>query len=116
MHYPAELYVRSPRPYHGVGDLRYPVPRPTIPVTRCGRRWLGDGGRIGICEGRRLCPARVGHRAKRAMGAADRAPGTTRVIAWLADIPPAALVVVPLVVLGAYTVFGATGFGSSVIN
>jgi len=37
-------------------------------------------------------------------------------MAWLADVPPAALAVVPLVIFAAYTVFGATGFGSSVIN
>lgn len=55
-------------------------------------------------------------RTARAVVGVDAHPGSNRVIAWLADIPSSALVVVPLVVLGAYTVFGATGFGSSVIN
>ncbi len=36
--------------------------------------------------------------------------------AWLPDAPWYALALVPFVVLAAYTVFGATGFGSSIIT
>jgi putative transposase len=43
MHYPAELYRDSPRPYRGLGELHYPSHDRTITVTRCGR----------ICMGRR---------------------------------------------------------------
>jgi putative transposase len=43
MHYPAELYRPSPRPYHGLEELVYPFHDRTITVTRCGR----------ICFGRR---------------------------------------------------------------
>ena len=37
MKYPAELYKKSPRPYRGVGELRYPFHDHTITVTQCGR-------------------------------------------------------------------------------
>jgi putative transposase len=43
MKYPAELYQRSPRPYHGLDELHYPFHDRTITVTHCGR----------ICFGRR---------------------------------------------------------------
>jgi putative transposase len=43
MQYPAELYVFSSRPYHGLEELQYPFHDRTITVTRCGR----------ICFGRR---------------------------------------------------------------
>ena len=43
MKFPAELYLPSPRPYHGLGELEYPFHDRTIAVTRCGR----------ICFGRR---------------------------------------------------------------
>ena len=43
MKYPAELYQRSPRPYHGLDELHYPFHDRTITVTQCGR----------ICFGRR---------------------------------------------------------------
>jgi putative transposase len=43
MHYPAELYVPSARPYRGLEDLDYPFHDRTVIVTRCGR----------ICMGRR---------------------------------------------------------------
>jgi putative transposase len=43
MKYPAELYQPSPRPYHGLDELRYPFHDRTITVTQCGR----------ICFGRR---------------------------------------------------------------
>ena len=35
--------------------------------------------------------------------------------AWLPDVPWYVLVTIPLVIVAAYTVFGATGFGSSII-
>jgi len=41
MKYPAELYLRSPRPYKGLGDLEYPFHDRTITVTRCGRICIG---------------------------------------------------------------------------
>ncbi len=41
MHYPAELYSLSPRPYHGLGELAYPFHDHTITVTNCGRICLG---------------------------------------------------------------------------
>ncbi len=37
MKYPAELYLPSPRPYHGLDDLHYPFHDRTITVTHCGR-------------------------------------------------------------------------------
>jgi putative transposase len=43
MKYPAELYLPSPRPYRGLGELHYPFHDRTITVTHCGR----------ICFGRR---------------------------------------------------------------
>jgi putative transposase len=43
MKYPVELYQSSPRPYHGLDELRYPFHDRTITVTQCGR----------ICFGRR---------------------------------------------------------------
>lgn len=43
MKYPAELYLPSPRPYHGLDELHYPFHDRTITVTHCGR----------ICFGRR---------------------------------------------------------------
>ena len=43
MKYPAELYRRSPRPYRGLSELKYPFHDRTLTVTTCGR----------ICMGRR---------------------------------------------------------------
>ena len=43
MKYPRELYARSPRPYHGLSELKYPLHDRTVTVTTCGR----------ICVGRR---------------------------------------------------------------
>ena len=43
MKYPAELDLRSPRPYRGLSELHYPFHDRTITVTQCGR----------ICFGRR---------------------------------------------------------------
>jgi putative transposase len=43
MKYPAELYQRSARPYHGLDALHYPFHDRTLTVTQCGR----------ICFGRR---------------------------------------------------------------
>jgi putative transposase len=43
MKYPVELYLPSPRPYHGLDELHYPFHDRTITVTQCGR----------ICFGRR---------------------------------------------------------------
>jgi len=43
MKYPAELYQRSARPYHGLDELHYPFHDRTLTVTQCGR----------ICFGRR---------------------------------------------------------------
>jgi putative transposase len=37
MHYPAERYVPSTRPYNGLPDLEYPFHDKTITVTTCGR-------------------------------------------------------------------------------
>jgi putative transposase len=37
MKYPVELYRRSPRPYRGLSELRYPFHDRTITVTQCGR-------------------------------------------------------------------------------
>jgi putative transposase len=37
MKVPSEVYTRSPRPYHGLGDLDYPMHDWTAIVTRCGR-------------------------------------------------------------------------------
>lgn len=42
MQYPAEIYVSSPRPYKGLGDLEYPFHDRTITVTRCGRICIGS--------------------------------------------------------------------------
>jgi putative transposase len=41
MHYPAELYQASPRPYTGLGDLEYPFHDRTVTVTHCGRICIG---------------------------------------------------------------------------
>jgi putative transposase len=41
MHYPAELYTSSPRPYRGIGELEYPFHDRTITVTNCGRICIG---------------------------------------------------------------------------
>jgi putative transposase len=41
MKYPAELYQRSPRPYHGLDELHYPFHDRTITVTQCGRLCFG---------------------------------------------------------------------------
>src|SRR5689334_1046794 len=41
MHYPAELYEPSPRPYRGLAELEYPFHDRTITVTRCGRICFG---------------------------------------------------------------------------
>ena len=41
MKYPAELYLPSPRPYRGLGELHYPFHDRTITVTQCGRICLG---------------------------------------------------------------------------
>jgi len=43
MKYRAEIYRASPRPYRGLGELRYPFHERTITVTHCGR----------ICPGKR---------------------------------------------------------------
>ena len=37
MHYPAELYRLSPRPYAGLPELEYPFHDRTVTVTHCGR-------------------------------------------------------------------------------
>jgi putative transposase len=37
MKVPGELYIRSPRPYHGLGALQYPLHDWTGTVTHCGR-------------------------------------------------------------------------------
>ena len=42
MHYPAELYQRSVREYHGLGELEYPFHDRTIAVTICGRVCFGS--------------------------------------------------------------------------
>ena len=41
MHYPAELYQKSDRPYQGIGELEYPFHDRTITVTSCGRICIG---------------------------------------------------------------------------
>src|ERR1700722_12540603 len=41
MKYPAELYRRSPRPYRGLSELKYPFHDRTITVTQCGRICIG---------------------------------------------------------------------------
>lgn len=41
MHYPAELYEPSPRPYRGLTELEYPFDDHSITVTRCGRICFG---------------------------------------------------------------------------
>jgi putative transposase len=41
MKYPAELYSASPRPYHGLGELEYPLHDRTVMVTACGRICIG---------------------------------------------------------------------------
>jgi putative transposase len=41
MKYPGELYVPSPRPYRGLGELEYPFHDRTITVTQCGRICFG---------------------------------------------------------------------------
>jgi putative transposase len=41
MKYPGELYVPSPRPYHGLEELQYPFHDRTITVTQCGRVCFG---------------------------------------------------------------------------
>ena len=35
MHYPAELYQRSAREYHGLDPLEYPFHDRTVAVTMC---------------------------------------------------------------------------------
>jgi putative transposase len=42
MHYPAELYQRSVRPYHGLDPLEYPFHDRTVAVTMCGRVCFGS--------------------------------------------------------------------------
>jgi putative transposase len=41
MKYPAELFARSPRDYHGLTDLEYPFHDRTLTVTQCGRICMG---------------------------------------------------------------------------
>jgi putative transposase len=41
MKYPAELYQRSPRPYRGLSELKYPFHDRTITITQCGRICIG---------------------------------------------------------------------------
>lgn len=41
MRYPGELYVPSPRPYHGLEELQSPFHDRTITVTQCGRVCFG---------------------------------------------------------------------------
>jgi putative transposase len=41
MKYPAELYLPSSRPYHGLDELHYPFHDQTITVTQCGRICFG---------------------------------------------------------------------------
>ncbi len=41
MQYPGELYTSSPRPYHGLEELKYPFHDRTITVTQCGRVCFG---------------------------------------------------------------------------
>ena len=42
MHYPAELYQRSAREYHGLNELEYPFHDRTVAVTMCGRVCFGS--------------------------------------------------------------------------
>jgi putative transposase len=42
MKYPAELYQRSPREYHGLSQLEYPFHDRTVAVTMCGRVCFGS--------------------------------------------------------------------------
>jgi putative transposase len=42
MKYPAELYQRSPREYHGLSELEYPFHDRTVAVTNCGRVCFGS--------------------------------------------------------------------------
>jgi len=42
MHYPAELYQRSAREYHGLTELEYPFHDRTVAVTMCGRVCFGS--------------------------------------------------------------------------
>jgi putative transposase len=42
MHYPAELYQRSAREYHGLSELEYPFHDRTVAVTMCGRVCFGS--------------------------------------------------------------------------
>jgi putative transposase len=37
MQYPVELHQPSPRPYHGLTDISYPMHDRTVTVTQCGR-------------------------------------------------------------------------------
>ena len=41
MKYPAELYVRSSRPYKGLSDLEYPIHERTVTVSNCARVCIG---------------------------------------------------------------------------
>jgi hypothetical protein len=41
MRCPGELYNASPRPYHGLSELEYPLHDRTITVTNCGRICIG---------------------------------------------------------------------------
>ena len=41
MQYPSEVYLRSPRPYRGIGELEYPFHDRIITVTHCGRICFG---------------------------------------------------------------------------
>jgi putative transposase len=41
MKYPAELYRASPRPYHGLPKLDYPLHDRIVTVTSCGRLCIG---------------------------------------------------------------------------
>jgi putative transposase len=60
MHYPAELYTPSTRPYRGLEELDYPFHDRTVTVTHCGRICLGKrkinlstvfaGQKVGIKE------------------------------------------------------------------
>ena len=42
MHYPAEIYQRSAREYHGLTELEYPFHDRTVAVTMCGRVCFGS--------------------------------------------------------------------------
>ena len=41
MKYPAELYLRSSRPYRGLAELTYPFHDRTITIAQCGRICVG---------------------------------------------------------------------------